>query len=276
MRFALLMGLVALTGACATGGSGGGDAAMAYGVPNAGALTYVRGDSLFASIEVPGMGAIDISFEQSMTLGVTFAPSASGATVTATVEEYSATLSNPIAGTSRASSSNVTGSVDFTLDATGRASLTGSPKLTGAASMIMRPLTVAHELLPRLPGRSVSTGDTWTDTIQYSGDTAVGTVDARWHGTYTVTGTEEWRGITVTRVESAGTYSISSGGDLQGMYVEMDLSGPEAGYFLWDATRRVVVYHQSIRDLAGTVEAEAAPGIMEFAGREIVKNTLQN
>ena len=98
MRSALLTGLVVLTGACATGGSGGGDAGMAYGVPSASPLVYERGDSLFASINVPGMGGIDLAFEQSMTLSVSFAPSASGAAVSAEVQEYSATLSNPEIG----------------------------------------------------------------------------------------------------------------------------------------------------------------------------------
>lgn len=276
MRSTLLMGLVVLTGACATTGSRAVDAGMAYGVPSGGTLTYVRGDSLFASIDVPGMGGMDLSFEQSMTLGVSFAASASGAAVSAEVLEYSATISNPVSGTSRASSSNVTGSVDFTLDARGRAELTGSPKLTGAAVMIMRPVGLANELLPRLPGRAVSAGDSWTDTIQYSGETAAGTVEVRWVGTYTVTGTEEWGGMTVTRVESSGRYSMASGGDVQGMYVEQELSGPEVGYFLWDPARRVVVYHESIRDLEGTVEADAAPGPMEMVGRSIVKTTLRN
>ena len=80
----------------------------------------------------------------------------------------------------------------------------------------------------------------------------------------------------LTRVESAGTYSLATAGEVQGMYVEQELSGPEAGYFLWDPTRRVVVYHQSIRDLEGIVEADAAPGPMEMVGRSIVKTTLKN
>lgn len=276
MRSALLMGFVVLSSACATGGSGGADTGMAYGVPEGGPFTYVYGDSLFASVDVPGMGRIDLSFEQSMTLSVSFEPSASGAVVTADFHDYSATISNPVAGTSRASSSNVTGGIEFTLDARGRANLTGSPSLTGAAAMIMRPVGLANEFLPRLPGRVVSAGDVWTDTIEYSGESAVGKVEVHWVGTYTVAGTEEWRGMTVTRVESAGTYSLASAGDLQGMYVEQQLAGPEVGYFLWDSARRLVVYHQSIRDLVGTIEVDVVPGSMEMRGQSIVKTTVQN
>jgi hypothetical protein len=276
MRSAFSMGLMMLVGACATGGSGGGDAGMAYGVPAGGPLTYVYGDSMFASVEVPGMGGIDLAFEQSLTLGLSFAQSASGAAVTGQVQDYSATLSNPVGGTSRASSSNVTGSIDFTLDAQGRANLTGSPEITGAAGMLLRPAEVANALLPRLPGYVVSEGDTWTDSIQFSAETPFGDVESEWVGTYTVAGTVERDGVSLTRVDSSGEYTVSTAGDLQGMYVEQRLNGPSTGYFLWDPARRIVVYYQSIRDLEGIVEADGAPGAMDMSARSIVKTTLQN
>jgi hypothetical protein len=276
MRSVFLMGLLVLTGACATGGAGGGDAGMAYGVPEGGPLTYTHGDSTFAAVQVPGMGGIDLAFEQSMTLAVSFAPSASGVAVTGDFQDYSAALSNPIAGTSRASSSNVTGSLDFTLDAQGRANLTGSPEITGTAAMLLRPVGIANGLLPRLPGHTVAEGDSWTDSIRYAADTPLGDIEAGWVGTYTVAGSVERDGVILTRVNSEGEYSISTAGDLQGMYVEQTLSGPSTGYFLWDAARRVVVYYQAIRDLEGTVEADAAPGAMEMTARSVVKTTLQN
>jgi hypothetical protein len=276
MRATFLLGLAVLTGACATGGTGAGDAGMAYGVPEGGSLTYVFGDSLFASVDVPGMGSIDLDFEQSMTLGLSFAPSASGAAITGEFQEYSATLTNPVAGTSRASSSDVTGAMAFTLDAQGRANLTDSPDIKGAAAMLLRPLGVANELLPRLPGHSVTEGDTWTDSIQFSAETPVGNIESSWVGTFTVAGTVERDGVTLTRVDSSGEYSVSTAGDLQGMYVEQNLSGPSTGYFLWDPARRVVVYHQAIRELEGSVDADAAPGPMDMTARSIVKTTLRN
>jgi hypothetical protein len=249
---------------------------MAYGVPEGGSLTYVFGDSLFASIDVPGMGSIDLDFEQSMTLGLSFAPSASGAAITGEFQEYSATLTNPVAGTSRASSSDVTGAMAFTLDAQGRANLTDSPDIKGAAAMLLRPLGVANELLPRLPGHSVTEGDSWTDSIQFSAETPVGNIESSWVGTFTVAGTVERDGVTLTRVDSSGEYSVSTAGDLQGMYVEQNLSGPSTGYFLWDPARRVVVYHQAIREMEGSVDADAAPGPMDMTARSIVKTTLRN
>ena len=60
------------------------------------------------------------------------------------------------------------------------------------------------------------------------------------------------------------------------MYVERELSGSETGYFLWDPSRRVVVYHQTARRIEGIVEADAVPGPMEMTAQSIVKTTLRN
>jgi len=249
---------------------------MAYGVPAGGPLTYSYGDSLFATVDVPGMGAIDLSFEQSMTLGTTFAASASGAAVSAAFQDYSATMSNPVGGTTRASLSDVTGTVDFTIDAQGRANLTGSPQLSGVAPQILRPIAVANELLPRLPGHAVVEGDSWNDSIKFSAETPLGSIESLWVGTYTVGATVEQDGVTVTRVESSGDYMVSSAFEMQGMFIEQSLSGRATGYFLWDQARGVVVYSQAIREIEGIVEADAAPGPMDIVARSIVKTTLQN
>ncbi len=118
-------------------------------------------------------------------------------------------------------------------------------------------------------------GESWTDTIQYEESTSAGDIDVVWIVTYTVRGEDDFRGIPVTRVESEGRYQVASGGEMQGMYVEQELSGSESGYFLWDPSGRRVVMMESIRELDGAVYADVAPAPMEMTGRGVLRMVLR-
>ena len=274
MRSLLASGLILLTAACA-GMGGGGDAGMSYGVPEGNPLVYERGDSVSATVTVPGMGSIGLDFDQSMTLNADFLPSAAGAAVAVEILDYSGTIRNPAMGTTRARAENVSGILGFILDATGRVEITDSPSVTGAAGQMFRATALAHEFLPRLPGGPVVVGASWTDTIQYDESTRAGDLDVVWVVTYTVVGEDDFRGIPVMRVESDGRYQVATGGEMQGMYVEQELSGSESGYFLWDQSGRRVMMMESVREMDGAVYADVAPEPMQMTGTGIVRMVLR-
>jgi len=118
-------------------------------------------------------------------------------------------------------------------------------------------------------------GANWTDTIQYDESTPSGDVDVVWIVTYTVVGEDDFRGIPVTRVESEGQYQVATGGEMQGMYVEQELSGSESGYFLWDESGRRVVMMESNREMEGAVYADVAPGPMQMTGTGVIRMVLR-
>lgn len=274
MRSKISAMVVLLATGCASGGSGGGDDAMSYSVPTESPVTYVRGDSLELSVEAPGMGTLDLNFDQSMTLGVSFERSASGVQVTAEFQEYAARLINPMSGTQRANADNLSGPLVFTVDAMGNADLTQAPEVSGMAKQVFRSTSLANELFPRLPDRAVVAGDTWADTVTYSDDAGGGSIFSEWYGTMTVVGDTVVNGATVTKVRVDADVWVDIEMDMDGMYVVQSMGGTEIGFFLWDAVRRLVVYQEATRAFEGTVEVDVAPGPMDIVASGVVKTRL--
>jgi hypothetical protein len=266
--------VVLLATGCASGGGGGGDGAMAYSVPAEGPVTYVRGDSLDVSVEAPGLGTIDLDFDQAMTLGVSFGRSASGVQITAEFQEFTATLNNPMSGTERADIENLSGPLIFTVDARGDANVVQAPEVTGMATQVFRAASLANELLPRLPDRAVAAGDSWADTVIYSDDTAGGSIFSEWYGTMTVTGDTIVDGATVTKVLVDADVRVDVEVDMGGMYVTQSMGGTENGFFLWDAARRLVVYQETMRAFDGTVDVDIAPELMDMVARQVVRTRI--
>ena len=144
------------------------------------------------------------------------------------------------------------------------------------ATQIFRAASLANEFFPRLPGRTVTAGDTWTDTITYGEDSDEGAVTSEWIGTMRVVGDTVYEGMSVTKVTMEGDSFVETEMEMTGMYVTQTMQGPSTGFFLWDPDRRLMVYSEARTSLEGTVDLDMAPAPMDMTASGITRTRLVN
>lgn len=253
---------------------GGGATPMVYAVPDGNPLTYERGDSMEISIQAPGVGSFELEIEQAMTLGVTFARSAGGVQATTEIRAFSGRMSNPLAGPVTVTEDDIEGDLVFTIDGRGHATIVSSPSVATAAQAVFSPVSLAHGMFPMLPEDGVGVGESWGDSTSYSANEGESTIEVTWVGTSTLVGDTVVDGKTLTLVRTEAEVSIDVSVQLAGVDVEQSMSGPETGFYLWDAARGAVVYQEASRDLTGTVNVAVAPGPMELSANQRIRMTL--
>ena len=132
----------------------------------------------------------------------------------------------------------------------------------GIAALVvpgLQPLAMAHNMFPRLPGRGVSAGETWVDTIRYSGETAGSEISAVTVATYMVAGDTVVDGRSLLRITSEGTSEQTAKGAIAGQNFEQTVSGDLDGVYLWDMARGVMIHAFVDTDMRGTMNVAAAP-----------------
>lgn len=255
MRRKLLPALAVLAASCGAPPSPGG---LAYGPPGPAPLIYVTGDTLAMDIDAGGQ-AMAASVRRAATMDVAFAPAAAGVEVSLTYRDFAARMTQPMGGPVTADGSGIGGPIVFTLDAQGRVGEVTQPEITGNARQFVRPLTTAATFFPRLPGRAMDAGATWTDTIRIEGSDASGRVSSVKVVTSTVVGDTTVAGLALLKVVTEGTEDSSSSGVIAGMDFSQDVRGDVEGWFLWDGRRGVVVESYEQADLRGDMDVSAAP-----------------
>lgn len=243
--------------ACAPGGPPA-PPALAWGLPAETSLTYLRGDTVRMDLELGGQ-RFDARVRSAATLGAEFSREGDGVRVSLAVEELQGRLSQPMGAPVTADATEVEGPLGFTVDRRGRVSSVSVPRLSGGAEQILEPFTTAHSFFPRLPGRAARPGDTWTDTLQFEGETGLGTLRTRAVLTYTLEGDTTIAGRTLARISSRGTMETASDGTVAGMRVRQSARGTLEGGYLVDAARSVLVRSHESADLRGRMEVPAAP-----------------
>ena len=260
MRSRAVVAVVAAVTAVSTAACGGGPPAprgLAFGLPTPLAVTYSMADTAFMDIDAGGQ-AMQASMASAATLGATFARAADGVQVTFELEDLAATVGNPM-GSQSADESGVTGPLVVSFDRRGAATVISQPQLTETASQFYQPLSVAHGIFPRLPGRAAAVGETWTDTIRYEGTQGPGTVKALWVITYVVAGDTVVDGRSLVKITMKGTTESSTGGVITGMDFTQAITGSLDGWVLWDQQRGLLVESYADSDGRGTMEVSAAP-----------------
>jgi len=252
--FLLLFGLSACAGPGGVAPSGG----LSYKVPDTPSLVYVSQGHQNISIDAAGMGTMTMQANSDATLDVSFSPDPAGVKVTATFQKVSASMSQPMGGSVTASESDIVGDLVFTMDETGRGTVVSLPEVKGMADQLVSPASFVHEFFPRLPGRTVAPGESWTDTIQYDLDTSQGSASTHSVLTYTLVGDTVVDGMSLLNIRYEGTADVMGSGNQEGMEVIQSASGNVAGMFLWDAARGIMVAGESSQDMDGTVEVPAA------------------
>lgn len=249
-----------LVGACSTGGAVSG-VAIAPLVPSA---TYEREEELELSIDLGGQD-LPIGISSNAVLDAGFQVEGEGTRVTVEHQTWEARATNPLAGTETADASQLEGATVFVLDARGRPTVISIPTSAGSADQFFDGTQLAHEFFPRLPGRTPSPGDAWTDTIAF---TSIGSeTESRVEQVvrYTAVGDSVVDGRAFFLIRADSDDRVGQEGITQGMSFRQDMTSTTRHTYLWDREAGLLHYSRLEGDLTGTMSVEAAG--MQFGVR---------
>ncbi len=276
----MIRGIVALLSALAVaacGGTGGGAPApppLAFTLPAEPSVVYVRGDTATVDVDAGGQ-TFSVESQAHAEWGMEFIATEGGVEVTASLRDYAARLTTPVAPAQFASVDQVDGPLVFTLDRRGVSTLVSAPVLTGAASEFVTPELLAATLFPRLPGRSITAGESWTDTVVVEAQTQAGAVTSTSVLTYTAVGDTVIAGRSLLLVRFSGSSEQAMRGMMGGFDMSQDLSGTSEGRFAWDRHRSLLYSSASRSDMTGTLEVSAAPLPLSVRIRSLARTLLQ-
>ena len=253
--------LVAPVAACAGGGGPGemsAPPALAYAVPPGGAATYLQSDTIEMAIDAGGQ-FIDVTVQMNATLDMAYAGGGDAVEVTTTFREFELSASNPMAGTQRADESEIDGPLVFTIDRTGAGTLVSAPELGEVVATGLSPASMAAGFFPRLPGRAVAAGETWTDTVTVDTRDESGTTRGTTIYDFTAVGDTVVDGRTYLKVTFTTFDERVAETQQMGAEIVQDVAGDGDGFYLWDATRNLVVQQFIEARLQGAMEVSMAP-----------------
>lgn len=258
MRSRITLAIAVSLGLGACGGGPASPPGLAYGLPNPPTATYVSGDTVHMDFDVQGQ-SMQARVMSMSTFGATFARAADGIEVTMTVEDLNARMSNPAGPPASADEEDIEGPLVFTLDRKGEATVVSEPKVNQAGQQFFQPLLLAKTFFPRLPGRGMEPGASWTDTIRAEGPQGEGQVSLTSVITYTIVGDTTVEGSSMVRIDMEGTNESSASGVIAGMDFSQSASGTMSGWVLWDMSRGLMAESYSESDGRGTMDVSAAP-----------------
>ena len=268
-RAVLLLPLLALVG-CSGSGKPAPAAALAYQVPRTPTVDYVSGDS--ARIEIAAAGqrfAVSADVEEGWKMAFTAAPQ--GVRIHATLTGLKGTLQAPMSRPQTADQSAVQGPLVFTLDPRGHATVEQLPEIRPAVAQFVSGAGIAQGFFPRLPGRPMAAGQSWTDTTGYTTDESGAKTVVRSITTYTVAGDSTVGKASYLLVRTAGTTEQTSGGTLAGTDFNQKVQGSTTGHFLWDRAGGVMQELEYHGSLTGTMEVAISPAPLTVTVNSVIK-----
>jgi len=249
----LMMVTTTLLASC--GGGPPAPPALAYRVPAAPDVSYTVTDTGAISIEALGQSlSLDVGAAASYRLA--FAQAGDGVQVTVSVEDLAATIAVPMAGPVSIDESSVTGDLVFRLNRRGDVTVISTPEIDAAAGQLVPPQQIAHSFFPGLPGRAVSVGDSWPDTIAYESEAGGGQTSVL---EYTVVGDTLVDGRSLLSIAFRGTAEMTQALSMQGTEISQATSLVIEGRVLWDLQRGIMFERVSNATGTGTVRAALLP-----------------
>ena len=250
----LLFGMTACGGPATVGPNGG----LRYGVPTTPSVTYVTESSQEIGIDAGAMGTMNMTASSEATLGVTFAAAANGVEVTTTFDDITASMTQPMGGSLSATESDVEGPLVFSMDAKGKGTPITIPSTKGSAEQLIAPVSFVHDFFPRLPGRAVDPGATWTDTISWEFSTAEGDQSTVAVLSYTLVGDTIVDGTSLLNITYVGDMDVVGSGTTEGTEVMQVFSG-ETGKVVASASTLAADVKKAIK-YSGNIDAATAVG----------------
>jgi hypothetical protein len=249
---------IALLGACAGPAPVAPPPPLGYAVPAPPSIEYVVADSARAELDAAGQSlALNVVVGERWRME--FSGAGEGVRVTATLTDMDARMTSPLSAPQTADESAVSGPLVFTLDRRGRAAIETLPTIRPAVAQLLSGAGIAHTFFPRLPGRAVSTGDRWTDTVAYVSEEGGAQIDVSTVSSYTVVGDSVADGATYLLVRMEGTTAQASAGTISGTDFHQEVSGTTSGHFLWNRAAGIVHASELRSDLGGTMEVTIVP-----------------
>ena len=257
-RWPLLLLLLAPLAACA--GAGARVPMLAYRVPVPPVVGYLIADTARVDVEAAGQG-LGLGMVANARWRMEFLPAdGDDMQVTATLLELAARVANPVTIAQTADESVVSGPVVFTMDPRGRATIVRLPTLSPpAAFQVVSGAKIAHAFFPGLPGRVVSEGEGWVDTVSYSTEEGAAGTTVRMVMNYTAVGDTVVGGAIYLLVRANGTSEQSASGVISRTDFSQTVAGTTAGYFLWDNAAGVLHSLEYRSELSGTMQVAILP-----------------
>lgn len=241
--------------------------ALAYdAVPPTPVVVYLLGDTSRIQVDAGGQ-TMEASVSTGATLDVEFSAPDGGLRVSSSFRDFSARATAPMAPTQTATTDAIDGPLVFSLDRRGEVTVVSSPEVDPEAARFLSPETTAATLFPRLPGRAVELGDTWTDTVAVDATQPGTSVTGASIVTYTVAGDTLVAGHRLLKVTLVAADHRVVTGTQQGMEINQSLDGSSEGWFLWDTARGLLQESIYDSDLTGTMEVDVAPFPMSIRVR---------
>jgi len=257
-RWPLLLLLLPPLAACA--GSRAGPPMLAYSVPVPPVVGYLVGDTTRVDVKAAGQG-FELGMTASARWQMEFVPAdANHVHVTATLVELAARVANPVTTAQTADESVVSGPVVFTMDPRGQATIVSLPTLSPpAAFQVVSGAKIAHTFFPGLPGRGVSVGDGWVDTVAYVTQEGGAGTTVRMVMSYTAAGDTVVGRAHYLLVRAKGTSEQSASGVISRTDFSQIVAGTTEGYFLWDSAAGILHSLEYRSDLSGTMQVAVLP-----------------
>jgi len=258
----------------ACGGGRASPPGLAYAMPDPASVTYLSGDTAHMDIDAGGE-RMQARIASAATLATDFSRGGDGVQVSMSVRDLDARLSNPAGPPASADESGIEGPLVFNLDRRGTATIVSQPKLNQNAQQFFQPVLLAQTFFPRLPGRGVAPGESWTDTIRAEGTQGEGSIASVSIVTYTAAGDTVIDGRSFLRITLEGTTDQNSSGLIAGMDFSQTASGSTSGWILWDVGRRLMVESHTDSEARGSMDVSAAPFPLGIRVRQQSRVKLQ-
>ncbi len=259
-------------GACASGPPS--PPVLAYGDERVEEVVYTYTDTTEIDVSVMGQ-SMQLSQRGEAEYDVAFQPGSTGVDVTLSVRSLSSTLSQPLGAPVRTDESMVSGELAFALDRVGDATVARRPEVADELSLMVSGLSLANTLFPGLPGTPALPGETWVDSLSYSGEEGSGQLSESSVLTYTVVGDTLVDDRSLLHVTVAGTTTVFNELSISGMQVSQTSELDVSGYILWD--HQAGILFESYREEAGsgTVSVPIAPAPLPIRVRTVQRTRVQ-
>ncbi len=272
-RVLLGVGLtVAFAWAC--GGGPPAPPALAYGEQTLSSATYAYSDTTSVQVSVMGQ-AMELSQHGVAEIDVDFDQAASGVGVVLTIRSLSASLNQPMGAPVRVDESMVSGDLAFVLNRVGDPTVSRQPVVSDEASQMVSGLSLAHSFFPALPGRAALPGESWVDSVSYSGADGPGVRTEVSVLQYTVVGDTVIDGLALLHIEFAGAATISNAMAIAGMDIQQASEMGVTGYVLWDLQSGIPFEHYREAIGSGEVEIPISPFPLPIQVRSTQRARLQ-
>jgi len=257
MRWAALSLLAA---ACSSGGAPGtpapGGAGLAYSMPTSGALHYDVADTAIVTMDVMGQ-SVQVTVQSQAVIGLSLDRAGAGLAGTLTFESLSGEATNTMGPGMTVSDADKPGPTSLTIDPRGAITVTARPEMSSTLQQVLGSESYVHRMFVRLPGRAVTPGTSWTDTVSISEPTAGMSTSVRTVVTSTLRGDTMVAGARLLVIDSKLATQQKVSGTNQGVEIQQTITGNTTAVTLWDPARGVLVERRESGALTGSMDLPA-------------------